>query len=90
MEWIAMTGGNNINKGELLKALKNSSGGKIDENAVNRAAGGDVNSLISSLDEDSRAKLMAALADKEKTRQILNSDAARALLGSLFGGNKNG
>ena len=41
-----MAGENNINKNELLKALKNSMGGKLDNNAVNEAANGNMSSLI--------------------------------------------
>lgn len=85
-----MASGNNINKNELLKALKNSMGDKIDSKAVNDAANGNMSSLINSLDADSRARLNAALSDKEKAREILNSDAARAILNSLLGGKNNG
>lgn len=85
-----MAGENNINKNELLKALKNSMGGKLDNNAVNEAANGNMSSLINSLDADSRAQLNAALRDKEKAREILNSDAARAIINSLLGGKNNG
>lgn len=85
-----MASGNNINKNALLKALKNSMGDKIDSKTVNDAANGNMNSLINSLDADSRARLNAALSDKEKAREILNSDAARAILNSLLGGKNNG
>ena len=85
-----MAGENNINKNELLKALRNSMGDKIDGNAVNEAANGNMSTLINSLDADSRARLNAALRDKEKAREILNSDAARAILNSLLGGKNNG
>lgn len=85
-----MAGENNINKNELLRALKNSMGNKIDSKAVDDAAKGNINSLINSLDADSRARLNAALSDKEKAREILNSDAARAILNSLIGGKGNG
>ena len=59
-------------------------------NAVNEAANGNMSSLINSLDADSRAQLNAALRDKEKAREILNSDAARAIINSLLGGKNNG
>lgn len=85
-----MAGENNINKGELLNALRKSMGNKIDSKAVNDATKGNMSSLINSLDAESRAKLNAALSDRDKAREILNSDAARAIINSLLGGKNDG
>lgn len=80
----------NINKAELMKALKTAMGNKVKPDAVNAAANGNLDSLINSLDKDSRDKLNEALNDKSRMQEILNSDAARALMNSLFGGKRNG
>ncbi len=76
---------------KLFDAAVAASGGKIKRDDVLKAANGDASALMSSLDEDSRKMLTDALTDKNKARQILNSDAARQILGSILnGGKKNG
>ena len=82
--------GENINKSELMRALKNAMGNRVKPDDVNAAANGKLDSLINSLDKDDRDKLNEALSDKNRIQEILNSDAARAIMNSLFGGKGNG
>ncbi len=82
--------GDNINKAELMRALKNAMGNNVKPDNVNAAANGNLDPLINSLDKDSRDKLNQALSDKNRMQEILNSDAARAIMNKLFGGKENG
>lgn len=77
-----------INKEKLINSIISSSGGKLDKQSLENAARGDMGGVMSGLGEDDKRKLMEALSDKEKTRQILSSDAARQLLNNLFGKQK--
>ena len=77
-----------INKEKLINSIISSSGGKLDKQSLENAARGDMGGVMSGLGEDDKRKLMEALSDKEKTRQILSSDAARQLLNNLFGNQK--
>lgn len=42
------------------------------------------------LSEDQASKIKNFLADEEKTKALLNSDAAKALFNKFFGGKNNG
>lgn len=42
------------------------------------------------LSEDQASKIKNLLADEEKTKALLNSDAAKALFNKFFGGKNNG
>ena len=66
------------------------SGGKIDPKSAKGAANGDVNALIAGLSPEDKAKLNAVLSDEKATKQLLSSDAARALMKLFLSGNKNG
>ena len=77
-----------INKEKLINSIISSSGGKLDKQSLENAARGDMGGVMSGLGEDDKRKLIEALSDKEKTRQILSSDAARQLLNNLFGKQK--
>lgn len=51
----------------------------------------DVNKFINeNLSEDQAKTVKELLADEEKTKAILNSDAAKALFRKFFGGKGNG
>lgn len=76
---------NNIDKEKIINKIIASSGGKIDKESAHNASRGDISSLMSSLSEEDRKKITEALSDKEKTRQLLSSDAAKQLLHNLFG-----
>ena len=63
--------------------------GKIDKKAVENAVKtGNADSLINSLSNDDKQKLLNIMSDKEAMNNILKSPKAQALL-KLFGG-KNG
>ncbi len=62
---------------------------KIDKNTINAARRGDAEALMSNLSENDREKINDVLADKDKLKQILNSDAAKNIM-KILGGNKNG
>ncbi|MBP3706688.1 MAG: hypothetical protein J6J13_05535 [Clostridia bacterium] len=80
----------NSENNKLYDAIIASSKGKIDKNSLDRAKSGDLDGILSSLSEEDAKKLKAALADKEKTKQLLSSDAAKALMNMLMGGKNNG
>ena len=73
-------GENNIDKNKLLDAIVNSSGSKINKNAVSRAKKGDISALLSGLNEQDRKTLNEALADKSKAREILASKQAKEIM----------
>ena len=75
-------------KNKLYDAIISSSGGKIDKNMVENAKNGDLSGVLSSLPEEDAKKLKEALSDKEKTKQLLSSDAAKALINMFLGGKK--
>lgn len=52
---------------------------------------GEVNAFIDeNLPQEQAEKVKALLADEEKTKAILNSEAAKALFKKFFGGQGNG
>ena len=62
---------------------------KLDKNTIDAARRGDTNAVLSGLNEADRQKVKEVLADKDKLKQILSSDAAQKLI-KILGGNKNG
>ena len=62
---------------------------KLDKNTIDAARRGDTNAVLSGLNEADRQKVKEVLADKDKLKQILSSDAAQKLM-KILGGNKNG
>ena len=78
----------NPDNSKLYDAIISSSKGKIDKNAIEKAKKGDLNGVLSSLPKEDAQKLKEALSDKEKTRQLLSSDAAKALINMFLGGKK--
>lgn len=78
----------NVNKDKIIDAAVRASGGKIDKNAVLK---GDTSAILSSLSAAEQEKIKSVLSDPEKTRKLLGSDAARAIMDFLQnGGKKNG
>lgn len=74
----------NINVNELLKKAGESTNGK-------NMSAGDVNKFIDeNLSEKQAATIKELLKDEEKTKAILNSDAAKSLFQKFFGGGSNG
>ncbi len=72
-----------IDVNELYKKIKTSDGAP--------ASQGEVNKFIDeNLSESQARSIKELLADEEKTKAILNSDAAKALFQKFFGGKGNG
>lgn len=78
--------------------MYNKEKGKLNfEELVNKARGNDtatqqdVNDFINKNLTDSQAQAVKdLLSDEEKTRALLNSDAAKSLFNKFFGGKGNG
>lgn len=81
-----------IDKQKLLKALLASSGGKLNQNAINGAINNnDTGALLNSLSDEDRQKLNRVMSDKKSLEQTLNSPQAQAILKSILkGGGSNG
>ncbi|MBQ8203564.1 MAG: hypothetical protein IJZ75_04725 [Clostridia bacterium] len=77
----------NIDKQKLINSVIASSGGKIDNAAINSAKQGDMSGLISALSVEDKKKLNAAL-QSGSLNKILASDDAKALMSKFFGGGK--
>ena len=72
-----------LNLNDLLSKMKDNAQTPKNENQVN--------SFIDENLSESQAKAVKdILSDEEKTKQILNSDAAKALFQKFFGGGQNG
>ncbi|MBO5895830.1 MAG: hypothetical protein J6Q83_00900 [Clostridia bacterium] len=72
---------NKLNLNELLNKARKSESASPDE----------LNDFISTKLSDSQAQAVKnLLSDEEKTRQLLNSDAAKSLFNKFFGGKDNG
>lgn len=70
-----------IDVNELMKKAKSS---KIDTNE-------GLNDFISNnLNEEQASAIKNLLRDEEKTKALLNSDAAKAIFNKFFGGKNNG
>lgn len=78
-----MSDNNNTNK--LLEELSQKLGvsGKQIENA---AKNGSVNDVLNNMNSAQKQQVESILSDPEKTKEILNSPQAQALM-KLFGGN---
>ncbi|MBR0535760.1 MAG: hypothetical protein IIX14_05220 [Clostridia bacterium] len=73
----------NIDVNELFK--------KINKSTDSPTSQGDVNDFIDENLSEAQAKAVRELlADEEKTKAILNSDAAKSLFKKFFGGQGNG
>ncbi len=78
---------NNIDKEKLIDSVISSSGGKIDNKAIESAKSGDMSGLISALNDEEKDKLNKAL-NSGNIKKILSSDDAKMLLNKFFGGGK--
>lgn len=76
---------NNSQKGNLdvNELIKKASDGNADEESVN-------DFMSKNLSESQAQAVKDLLKDEEKTKQLLNSDAAKALFKKFFGGGGNG
>ncbi|MBQ8740913.1 MAG: hypothetical protein IJY79_05145 [Clostridia bacterium] len=62
---------------------------KMDKETINAARRGDTDAVMSKLSDSDRKKVSEVLADKDKLKQILSSDAAQQLM-KILGGKQNG
>ena len=62
---------------------------KINQETLDAARRGDKEAILNKLNDSDRKKIEAVLADKNKLKEILNSDAAKNLL-KILGGKQNG
>lgn len=62
---------------------------KIDQKTLDAARRGDTNAVLKNLSESDRKKIEEVLADQNKLKQILSSDAAKNLI-KFLGGKQNG
>ncbi len=62
---------------------------KINKKTIDAARRGDTDALMSNLSDADRKKVQEVLADKDKLKQILSSDAAQSLI-KILGGKQNG
>ncbi|MBQ6717678.1 MAG: hypothetical protein IJZ21_00765 [Clostridia bacterium] len=62
---------------------------KIDKKTLEAARRGDTDAVMSGLSTADRQKVNEVLADKDKLKQILSSDAAQQLM-KILGGKQNG
>ena len=78
------------NQDKIIQKIINSSNTNFSATDLKKAASGDVNSIMSKMKKEDSEKLKALLADPEKTKQLLSSDAATKLLNALLGKDNNG
>lgn len=78
------------NQDKIIQKIMNSSSTNFSATDLKKAASGDVNSIMSKMKKEDSEKLKALLADPEKTKQLLSSDAATKLLNALLGKDNNG
>lgn len=62
---------------------------KLDKKTLEAARRGDTDAVMSGLSDADRKKVNEVLADKDKLKQILSSDAAQQLM-KILGGKQNG
>lgn len=62
----------------------------IDKATLDAARRGDKDAILKNLTDDDRQKIEQVIADKNKLKQILSSDAAQQLIKFLGGDKKNG
>lgn len=62
---------------------------KIDKKTLDAARRGDTNAVLGNLNDSDRKKIEEVLADKDKLKEILSSDAAKNLM-KILGGKQNG
>lgn len=72
-----------IDVNELYKKIKDGNSVPSSETEVNKF-------INENLSDDQARAVKELLADKEKTKAILNSDAAKTLFQKFFGGKDNG
>lgn len=74
----------------LIEQIMNHNNTNISADDLKKAASGDLQSVMSKMKKEDSEKLKALLADPQKTKELLSSDAATKLMNALFGKGKNG
>lgn len=62
---------------------------KIGKDTIEAARRGDTKAVMSNLSDTERKKVNEILANKDKLKEILNSDAAKQVM-KILGGKQNG
>lgn len=62
---------------------------KIGKDTIEAARRGDTKAVMSNLSDSERKKVNEILANKDKLKEILNSDAAKQVM-KILGGKQNG
>lgn len=76
---------------DIFKNIANSSGGKLNADAVKQAAkSGNTDALIKNLSDSDKQKLHSVLNDKEALEKLLKSPQAAAIMKMLSKGKQNG
>ena len=76
---------------DIFKNIANSSGGKLNADAVKQAAkNGNTDALIKNLSDSDKQKLHSVLNDKEALEKLLKSPQAAAIMKMLSKGKQNG
>lgn len=76
---------------DIFKNIANSSGGKLNADAVKQAAkSGNTDALIKNLSDRDKQKLHSVLNDKEALEKLLKSPQAAAIMKMLSKGKQNG
>ncbi len=79
----------NFDKNKILREIEQNSNGKINMEALSRAAEKkDANAIINSLSEDDKEKLKRMLNDKEAIKNLLKNPKITDMLGNFMGGGK--
>ena len=78
-----------FDKNKILSEIGKNSGGKIDMEALSRAAEKkDANAIINSLGEADKEKLKSLLNDKEAIKNLLKNPKITDMLGNFMNGGK--
>lgn len=82
---------NNNQNNDIFKNISNSSGGKINADAIKNAAqSGNTDAILNSLSQSDKEKLNSVLKDKEALEKLLKSPQAAAIMKMFSKGNRNG
>jgi hypothetical protein len=82
---------NNNQNNNIYKNIADSSGGKLNTEAIKQAAkSGNTDALIKNLSDSDKQKLNAILKDKDAMEKLLKSPQAAAIIKMLSKGKKNG
>ncbi len=82
---------NQFNQQKMIDAIVAQSGGKIKRDSLTGALQNrDLSGLLAALSPADRASLSAAMGDRARLREFLQSDRAKELLKTFLNGEKHG